>query len=278
MPIDWIAILSAITWQNATNFFINLGITGALFWGAMEFVAKKTIDFKVSQKMQEHKAGLDKQLEAYKTELQHDIKVHEQQLQVLTEEAKYKFNCLSQDYNMYSKERYTAYVAMRKKLLDAVSYTLGLRGLVQIPDFSKYSKEEVEAWVDDHKFGQFHKDSVLSIWDTYPNDAVKRLQELHKLYNEHTAANAYAEVHNYLLETELFISDELLPMLHNTKNKIFELQGKYKYAKDVDRKDLPKWVEQEQILAKEVPELLKVVTARIKMELTYAQNIKDNNK
>lgn len=277
MPIDWVVILSNITRENVANFFINLGITGVIFWGAMEFVARKTIDFKVSQKMQEHKAGLDKQLEGYKTELLHDMKVHEQQLQVMTEEAKYRFNCLSQDYNMYSKERYTVYVSIRKKLLDAVSYTLGLRGLVQIPDFSGFSKQEVEEWLDDHKFSQQHKDGVLKIWDDYPKDAVKRLHELHKLYNEHTASNAYADVHNLILDSELFVSDELMAMLYNAKLKVHELLSKYKMAKHVGSQEIVKWVEEEQALSKELPELMNQITVRMKSELTYANNLKDGN-
>lgn len=157
IPIDWVAMIPDITWQKVANFLLNLGITGVVFWGAIEFIAKKTIDFKVTQKVQEHKGKMDKQLETYKSNLQHDMKIHEQNLQVLTEQAKYRFNCLSQDYNMYRKERYNSYVNIRKKLLDAMSYTLGLRGFGQIEDFTKLSKEEVVDWLDERKFGKFHR-------------------------------------------------------------------------------------------------------------------------
>jgi hypothetical protein len=278
MPIDWVSMIPDITWQKVANFFINLGITGVVFWGTLQFIAQKAIDLKVTEKVQEHKVKMDKQLEAYKTELQHDMKIHEQKLQVLTEEAKFKFNCLSQDYNMYSKERYTTYVAIRKKLLDAVSYTLGLRGLVQIPDFSAFSKKEVEEWLNEHNFGQQHKDSVLKIWDEYPQSAVRRLQELHKLYNEHTASNAYADAHNLILDSDLFISDELMPLLNATKLKVHELLSKCKLAKHVGEDQIVKWVEDEQALAKELPELLIQVTAQMKAELTYSDHISGKHK
>ena len=56
MPIDWVAIISLFTWQNFSNFFLNLGITGVLFWAALQFVAKKTIEYKVTQREHEHQA------------------------------------------------------------------------------------------------------------------------------------------------------------------------------------------------------------------------------
>lgn len=277
MFIDWLAIFSNFTGRDLLNLIIGSFFTGGAFWIILQYITQKTIDLKVTKKVQEHKAELDKQLEAYKTELQNDMKVHEQQLQVLTEEAKYRFNCLSQDYNMYSKERYNSYITIRKKLLDAISYTLGLRGFVQVLDFTKLSKDEVIEWLDRHEFGEYHKNSVLSIWDSYPDSAVERLGELRKIYNEHTATKACDEAHDYILGIELFISDELLPLLQNTKNKVYELLSKYKLAGQIDRRDLPDWVAKEQALAKEIPELFKEVTAQMKAELTYANNIKDKN-
>lgn len=275
MFVDWLAILSAFSWQNTVNFFVNLGITGALFWAALQFVAKKTIDYKVTQKIQEHQAKLNMELEAYKTELQQEMKAHEQKLQVLTEEAKYRFNCMSQDYNMYSKQRYESYVDIRKKLVNVLSYTLGLRGLVQIPDFAKFSKQEVEEWLDERKFGQLHKDSVLQVWDKYPKDAVKRLEELQGIYNEYTANKAYGDMHNAIVDSELFLSDELSQMLNNCKFKIHDLLTKYKLAKSVGPDQIVKWVEEEQKLEKELPEIMKQITAQMKAELTYANKLKD---
>ena len=56
MSFDWITMISDITWQRAVNFFINLGITGVVFLGALKFIAQRVIDFKVTERVQEHKA------------------------------------------------------------------------------------------------------------------------------------------------------------------------------------------------------------------------------
>ena len=108
-------------------------------------------------------------------------------------------------------------------------------------------------------------------------DAVKRLEELYSLYNETTAAHAYAEAHNLILDSELFISDELQPILNDLKLKISGLLTKYRLGKHVGRNQMIKWVEDEQVLEKEIPELMSKITARIKAELTYAINLKDKS-
>jgi len=263
MPIDWSAIISNITWQSVANSLINIGITGTLFWGALRLVATKTIDYKVNRKMQVHKEKLDEQLEAYKIELQRDIKFHEQKLQVMTEGVKFDFARRQQDFGLYSTKRHEVYLKLHQALAEAQSRVIRLRGYRELSDYSKYSKEEIKKWLDDNGLGQEQKDTVLSRWDSDKTGAVAEVHKLLKLLEEYQASVAIGEANNILIEFQLYMSDIIVFAVRELVKNLKLLLINYKSLASVDVTKL----EEQRILKIKIEEEVDTVTGRMKQEL-----------
>lgn len=263
MPIDWVSMIPDITWQKVANFFINLGITGAVFWGTLQFIAKKVIDLKVTEKVQEHKAKMDKQLEGYKSELQQDMKIHEQKLQVLTEEAKFDFARRQQDFGLYNTKRHEVYLKLHQAISEAQSRVINLHGYKELPDYSRYSKEEITKWLDDSKFGQEQKDSVLKYWDTNKAMAVQEAYKLLTILEQHKAGIAIGEAQNLMIANQLYISDMVLFEARDLIRDIGILLINYK-SKDEDLVRLH--AESKEVKVK-IEEEFNKVTKHMKQEL-----------
>lgn len=218
MLLNWLDILSAITWQNLANLFINIGVTGIVFWAVLQFVVKKTIDYKVSQKMQKHKSKLDKELEVYKTELLMDIKVREQKLQILTEEVKLDNIRRAQDFNLYTNKRHEAYTKLNELLIAAYSAAYGII-LNFGPDFREMTDEEIIEWLDKRKFGQKDKNNVITLLDKSRSQAESELTSLWHSYNIHAANVTFAELKNYYLASKLYLSQTITTYLNDYISK-----------------------------------------------------------
>jgi|GEM_PF-6424474 len=265
MP-DWSILLPQLSNFPGVKMIFNFLVNAGGLLAILRYAINKIVEYK-----------LGKAMEDYKIKLQFEMKNHEQNLQILTEEAKFKLNCLSQDYILYGKDKYLAYIEIRKLLLNAVSYVLGLRGLVQRPDFSKYSKEEAEEWLNEHQFGQHHKDQVIHIWDLYPNDAVKRMNELTKIYDQHAATLAINKLHNAVVDSEIYLSEDMKVIMSSMQSKLFDLLCLYKTdIEDIGRDKVVEHVKAEQHLAQEIRDSINDVNGQIRIELSYAQSFSKN--
>lgn len=261
MLIDWIAIISAITWQNVTNFLINIGITGAVFLAALQFVAKKTIDYRVSQRIQEHKAQMDKEVEAFRSELQRDIKVHEQQLQVMTEETKFNLTRMSQDFSLYTNKRHTAYMELHELMIG--NYSAVTRILMNFgPDFWHMTNDEIKDWLVRHEFGQTDKDNVAVLLERSKSQAVSELGALWHRYNIHQANVSFAKLKNGFLTSKLYMSKAITEYLTEFISKSSQLMTYYSSDGRGDG-----WAQKQITLDEELNALIDKITLTMKAEL-----------
>ncbi len=263
MSIDWITMISDITWQRAVNFFINLGITGVVFLGALKFIAQRVIDFKVTERVQEHKAKMDKQLEDYKSDIQQDMKIHEQKLQVLTEEAKFGFARKQQDFGLYNTKRHEVYLKLHQAITEAQSRVINLRGYRELPDYSRYSKDEIIKWLDDNNFAQEQRDSVLNFWDTNKPDAVREAYKLRTILEQHKANLAIAEAQNIMIDNQLYTSDTVLFAVRDLIKNIGMLLINYKSQAE----DAVRLYEESEELKVKIEEEFNKATKLMKQEL-----------
>lgn len=261
MPIDWINVLSTITWGNFSNFLVNIGITGALVWVAVQFVAKKTIDYNVNRKMQEHKGKLDKELEQYETELLIDIKNREHNLQVLTEEVKLDNIRRAQDFSLYTNKRHESYTKLNELLIG--SYSAGFRIIMNFgPDFKEMTNEEIKLWLEKRSFGQKDNDKVLTLLEKSRSQAESELTVLWHQHIIYEARREFAELKNYYLVSKLYLSQAITNDINDYISKTSLMLSYHDLGKElnVKGKDIT-------TLDKELSELIDKMTSVMKSEL-----------
>ena len=179
------------------------------------------------------KHQFDKELEGYKDELQRNLKEHEQKLQLATEEAKLDITRRAQDFGLYTQKRHETYIKLHQLFTEAQSRVFGRRGLKSIPDYKRYSKQEIQEWLEDGDFVHQDVDSVLSIWDADRDLGVKKIIDLRKLWERSQASRGIGEANNFFVESQLYMSRPAIELSGGLLKLLSELRGLYELEDDM---------------------------------------------
>jgi len=238
VPIDWIAILSAITWQNATNFFINLGITGTMFWAFVQYVATKKIDLKVSKTLQEHKKKMDEEIEdhkfeldktreAYKNELQCDIRGHEQKLQVMTEQTKTELGKKLQNFGLYNTKKHEVYASLYATFIHAYQKIAdSLDGNTYFMNVLKgYTMEKLKNHLEEIDADDVIISKYADNWDNVRlnQEQLNSLCHCIKKLKTELASNELNKTKNEFLRLMLYTSKDVEDKMWKIHSKLFDM-------------------------------------------------------
>lgn len=230
MSDDMIKILVFVTIE-----IIVLGIAGIKLYG------KNVIENGFKEKLEDHK---------------HD-------LNLITEETKFNYGRMNQDFGLWTVKRHESYAKLHNATADAVSRVMRLRGLVRIPDYEQFSKEEIEQLLKDRNFIQADINAVVSYWDSDRQRAMRQFNKLDKLHREYMAEVACAEAQNALIDSQLYISTEINSMLEELHNKVYSLLIDYRAEYWDEAKG-----KREEELRQYIPEAWRQATSKMRSELS----------
>lgn len=179
------------------------------------------------------------------------------------ERMKYDFNRYAEDFNLYTTKRHESYLKIHQALLDAESQVLQLRGFIQIPDFSKYTKEEISIWLDEKHFTEKQKYPVLNNWENNRKEAMKNVNDLFQLSRHHDANTSCNNAKNFVLDYQLYLSEKIftdcLELTKKIKHLLINYDPTFCYAAN-------KHNESEK-LRKEIEDIFTRITIQMKKEL-----------
>lgn len=135
----------------------------------IKFYGKKVIENNFNEKLENHK---------------HD-------LNLITEETKFSYGRMNQDFGLWTVKRHEAYANIHATSAEAISRVIKLRGIMSCPDYEHFSEEEIERTLKDRHFIQSDIDSVIKVWESDRHFAMKQFNKLDKLYREHQAQIAW---------------------------------------------------------------------------------------
>ena len=180
-----------------------------IFWGAAKFFGKKAIEHAFNEKLEKHK----------------------QELNLITEEAKFNYSRMSQDFGLWTVKRHEAYAKLYIAIAESISKVFHLRGLGSMPDFRRFNKDEIEEWLKNKNFLQEDINLVALQWTNNNDIALRELSRLDKMFNEQQAEIAYKNFNNVLVETQIYMSDEiykkLKPLLSQTGRLLYSYRAAY---------------------------------------------------
>lgn len=238
MPIDWVVILSKFTREDVVNFFINIGITGAMFWAVVQYVATKTIDLKVNtilleykkemdKEIEDHKLELDKTREAYKTELQCDIKGHEQKLQVMTEETKTELGKKLQNFGLYNTKKHEVYALLYATFIQTYQKIAeSLDGNAYFMNVLKgYTMKKLKDHLEEIGANDVIINKYADNWDNvrFNQEQLNSLCHCVKKLKTELASNELNKTKNEFLRLMLYISKDVEDKIWKIYGNLFDM-------------------------------------------------------
>lgn len=207
----------------------------------IKFYGKKVIENNFNEKLENHK---------------HD-------LNLITEETKFSYGRMNQDFGLWTVKRHEAYANIHATSAEAISRVIKLRGIMSCPDYEHFSEEEIERILKDRHFIQSDIDSVIKVWESDRHFAMKQFNKLDKLYREHQAQLAWGKANNTLIESQLYVSDDTYKMLDALLRDTYFLLTNYRSGYWNEEKG-----KEEEALASMIPENFKKITVKMRTELS----------
>lgn len=143
---------------------------------------------------------------------------------------KYEFEKLEYNFKLYTQKQHEVFLKFHQLYGEAKARNLYLVGLQSWPDFSTYSRQDIVEWMDrqELKVLDATRTKILSYYDTGNESlAVDELNKLMTIINYNLAENSISIAHNFALENQLYIPDEVFNLSQEFYNELFSFKIKY---------------------------------------------------
>lgn len=163
---------------------------------------------------------------------------HEQELAALNAEHQRRV----EEFGLFMKKRHRVYSALYRRFRIASDTYGKLLGLTMSPDFSKYSMEDFDRYVERHKvvppsMSQPIKNALAAGDKT---EATRLLDKLHTRLQYHTAEREFVKAKNIEAAYELYLSDAVRAQLDIVRDKIAEMSVHLDPDDPPERRDFQK--------------------------------------
>ncbi|KGE17552.1 hypothetical protein [Paenibacillus wynnii] len=134
---------------------------------------------------------------------------HKQKLNVHTENLKFDLQKKIHDYSLYSVKRHEIYPQLFKLLLIAEGNIRSLFGFRRVLTFEEFNKADIKIFMEGREVVEGKQELILSLWDNQKNNAIEELKAYLKVLDIQDARKSLVEAKNYLLFSELFLSENV---------------------------------------------------------------------
>ncbi len=156
---------------------------------------------------------------------------------------KYELAKLEYNFQLYTQKQHKIFLKFHQLYGEAKSRVLYLTGLQSWPDFSKYSRQDIIEFMNKQKI-KILESTRRKILDYYDKDnkklAVDELNKLMSIINNNLAENSIYNAHNFALENQLYIPDEIFNLSQDLYEELFKfkiLYGEEQKQRDENIKD-----------------------------------------
>jgi len=155
----------------------------------------------------------DSKLEGVKNEFTRQIEglKHEQQ--------KLMFN-----FESYNSKRREMYPEFYNLIQEAIGQVFSLTGLIEIPDTTTYTEEELENYLASLNATTTEKQHILSLHSRNKQEAFSKVGQIKRRHNYYQAKDKWVDVNNYHISKELFLSEKVA----EKAGELIEVLNKYR--------------------------------------------------
>jgi hypothetical protein len=139
------------------------------------------------------------------------------------EEFKHNSQKQIQDFSLYNTKKHEIIPKLSSLILESFSYVSSLTGLRELPDYTEYSKSDLERSLTDKKLLQSKIDEFAQLHQEDPVKANKEIWEYMKIIESQVAKNKYIEANNYFRLNELYLKTEIANKITIVMAKIYTL-------------------------------------------------------
>ncbi|NOJ73181.1 hypothetical protein [Paenibacillus alvei] len=146
-------------------------------------------------------------------QFQKNIETYKNELQGVLESKKFDFQRMMHDFNLYRSKKHEIYPELFRFLLKA---TIGLNNLKNnwdFPYFRSLGKEFVVQYLLEKGVGQTEIDYITDHWLDDDEEKIQDIKYAIKKLERESVKNEYKIFHNYFLEVELYLSDEIVKVI-----------------------------------------------------------------
>lgn len=151
-------------------------------------------------------------------------------IQQKLERCKYEFAKLEYNFQIYTQKQHEVFLKFHQLYGEAKARNLYLVGLQSWPDFSTYSRQDIVEWMDrqELKVLDATRTKILSYYDTgCKKHAANELNKLMTIINDNLAENSTNIAHNFALENQLYIPDDIFDVSQELYSELFDFKIKY---------------------------------------------------
>jgi hypothetical protein len=192
------------------SFLTSAGVTG----GIMKLISSRI----------EHK--YQKIIEAYKHELS-----------AISEQQKFNYQRWITDFGLFTQKKHEVYSELYRLLLIADGSLESLFGLMHVPSFDEYSREDMEKYLLNYQVVEGYVPQLVEGWDTSRDTCVHKIRDYLTIIDFQKADKARNEAKNYFLINSLYFSEkaealvsELLSLLVN--QYVIDYQNRVEHIRD----------------------------------------------
>lgn len=158
---------------------------------------ESTADEKVQQKVREHSAGLERNLENHKAALS-----------LSADAARLTLQRQLTEFSVYAPKRHEVYAEMFRRILEAEGRLYRLYGFRSEPTYKEFSRADFVELFAEKNLPHGQESQLLELLDKEPREgALKRIRKALYEAEKYEALREHAEANNYFLLNELYLSD-----------------------------------------------------------------------
>lgn len=148
---------------------------------------------------------------------------HQAVLARVSDSERYNYQRLIHDFSLYSSKKHDVYPELYKLILTANGHIVGLMGFGYMPDFDKFKKEDVEAYLSTRTLLPSRQKSITDMWNIDQNTAINELRYLLRSIETGTARSKWFEARGFFFSSSLFLSEQVSEQVE----KVFLLLNEY---------------------------------------------------
>jgi len=156
---------------------------------------------------------------------------HKHELSLVTEAERFNYQRKIQDFSLFTTKKHEHYAELYHLLLVADGE---IQALYYEPrsvlTFSGYIRKDISLYLKQQKFPLVKIRSILDLWDTEKETAIKEVEKYLGALAVHRAERSWREAKRYFWRSQIYLSDEVIKVSQSLISDLFEL---FLYHKDL---------------------------------------------
>ncbi len=130
-------------------------------------------------------------------------------------------------YNIFAENQHRHLLAIHTHVYRAMNEVLAQEQLLQWPNFSKYTKEDMQTWLLHHGFTAPQTRDIVSQWDENKNLAFEKITQLYSDTAQQKTTALLMEARQYIEDNQLYVTQSVYEDLLRFMESLEKLHRNY---------------------------------------------------